>query len=294
MIIYAKHLMKNYRLKIMRQILSLSISICILFNCLSASNRKIEEPPKEEIIVETKTDYIPLPARITAKPMMNFRELPDGNSKVLDGIPEGYVIYTFERTQNKDNIAGHEDYWYKAKFKNKTGWLFGKYLDFEEKEVSITKIVQPSVKVPLYHTNYKKLRKFFESNMIQKNYKQIITDYGKPTSELKYKGSNPHGGFNSYLEVVYPDFRFKFIDQILYDVTFFTSEYLKTKTVQIGSDLHDLELEFEVPYYISKDEFSYLTCLPHSEDCPTGYPNAVNFQLQNQKVKEIRFTVYMD
>ncbi|HMV44590.1 MAG TPA: SH3 domain-containing protein [Leptospiraceae bacterium] len=260
---------------------------------MSASNKKIDEVPKE-IAIEPKSDYIPLPARVTAKPMMNFRELPDGNSKILDSIPEGYVVYTIERTETKENIAGHEDYWYKTKFKNKTGWLFGKYLEFEEKDVSITKIVQPSAKTPSYPTNYKKLRKYFDANMIQKNYKQVIAEYGKPTSELKYKGSNPHGGFNSYLEVVYPDFRFKFIDQILYDVTFFTSEKLKSKTIQIGSERQELEMEFEVPYYISKDEFSYLTCLPHSEDCPTGYPNAVNFLLENHKVKEIRLTVYMD
>ena len=77
-------------------------------------------------------------------------------------------------------------------------------------------------------------------------------------------------------------------------MTFFNSEQLKNRTIRIGTELKDLELEFETPFYMSKDQFSYLTCIPRSDECPTGYPNTIHFQLENQKVKAIRLTMYLD
>ena len=271
----------------MRYFIYLLLLGLITSNCSSP-------PPTKKIEKLESSSYVPRPARITAKPILNFREKPDANSQVIDSIPEGYVIYTLARTEGTETIANYESYWYKAKFKKKVGWLFGKYLDFEEKEVSISKLIQGSSKHPQYPTNYKKLRKYFEANMITKDYKQVLAEFGKPSSQLKFKGSNPHGGYNTYLELLYPNSKLKFIDQFLFEITFFNSESLKNKTIQIGSELHDLELEFEIPYYISKDKFSYLTCFPYSEECPTGYPNMVTFQLEDQKVKSIGLTVYLD
>ena len=251
-------------------------------NCSSASS-KID-----------KSEFIPSPARITAKPFLNFREKPDANSKILDSIPEGYVIYVTNRTEETETISNYESYWYKTRFKTKTGWVFGKYLDFEEKEVSISKLIQGSSKHPQYPTNYKKLQKYFDTNMIHKDYKQILSEFGKPNSQIKYKGSNQHGGYNRYLELIYADLKLKFIDMFLYEITYFNSEQLKNKTIHIGSDRHDLELEFEIPYYISKNQYTYLTCFPYSDECPTGYPNSLIFNLEDQKIKTIQLSVYLD
>lgn len=264
------------------------ISVLVfLLNCLSAP-KKVE---KQEVVTSTS---LVVAARITAKPILNLWESPSINGKILDSIPENYIVYTMAQTTYKESIANHEDYWYKTQYKNKIGWVFGKYLDFTEQEISVSKAIQASSKIPQYHANFKKIRNFFDANMSQKNYKQFIAEFGKPANEVKFKGSNPHGGFNSFIEATYPDFRLIFIDQFLFDMTFFTSEKLKNKTIQIGSALQDLELEFETPFYMSKDQFSYLTCIPHSDECPTGYPNTIHFKLEDQKVKLIRLTMYLD
>jgi hypothetical protein len=275
----------------MRDLVHKLLLFLFFLNCLSAP-KKIELPEEKPIV--DKEEFTPTPARVIAKPILNLKESPDLNSKIIDSIPENYIVFATEKTNEKETIAGHEDYWYKAQFKNKTGWLFGKFLNFTDQEIAVSKAIQASLKIPQSHGNFKKLRKYFDANMSQKNYKQILLEFGKSSNEIKFKGSNFHGGFNSFIEVIYPDFRLIFIDQFLFDMTFFNSDKLKNKTIQIGSDIKDLETEFETPFYMSKDQFSYLTCIPRSDECPTGYPNTIHFQLENQKVKSIRLTMYLD
>ncbi len=264
----------------------------LLVHCLSAPKKT--EQPIEKQVDSDRQEFAPLPARVIAKPILNLWEKPDISSKVIDSIPENYIVFVTEKTDEKEMIGSNENYWYKAKFKSKTGWLFGKYLDFAEQEIAVSKAIQASSKLPQFHAFFKKVRKYFDANMLHKNYKQILLEYGKPISELRFKGSNPHGGFNSFIETTYPDFRLIFIDEFLFDMTFFNSEQLKNRTIRIGTELKDLELEFETPFYMSKDQFSYLTCIPRSDECPTGYPNTIHFQLENQKVKAIRLTMYLD
>lgn len=238
--------------------------------------------------------FTPNPARIIAKPALSLRETPEDNGKILESIPENYIIFAVEKTIQKKKVGKFVDYWYKTKFKNKTGWIFGTDLDFDAKEVSLIKMIQVSLKKPQYSTNFKKIQQYFSDNMIQKSYDDAIKEFGFPQSEIKYKGSNPHGGFNHYLELIYSDLRLKFIDKTMFEITFFASDKLKNKTIQIDSEREKLELEFETPYYMSKDLLGFLTCFPNQKECSTGYPNTITFQIENQKVKSIRFTLYLD
>jgi hypothetical protein len=108
----------------MRDLVHKLLLFLFFLNCLSAP-KKIELPEEKPIV--DKEEFTPTPARVIAKPILNLKESPDLNSKIIDSIPENYIVFATEKTNEKETIAGHEDYWYKAQFKNKTGWLFGKF-----------------------------------------------------------------------------------------------------------------------------------------------------------------------
>lgn len=130
-------------------------------------SQKIEQPI-EKPVESDRQEFTPLPARVIAKPILNLWEKPEIYSKVIDSIPENYIVFVTEKTDEKEMIGSYENYWYKAQFKSKTGWLFGKYLDFAEQEISVSKAIQASSKLPQYHAFFKKVRKYFDANMLQK------------------------------------------------------------------------------------------------------------------------------
>jgi hypothetical protein len=76
---------------------------------------------------------IPKNAWIDSIKGLNQRSSPDIKSEVIQLIPYHAKVEILEFSlNNKFTIDGMEDYWIKAKYQGKTGWLFSGYLIYDE------------------------------------------------------------------------------------------------------------------------------------------------------------------
>jgi hypothetical protein len=69
---------------------------------------------------------------VGAKSGLMMREKPDVKGKTITLIPEGEELVLIEEKSEKINIAGKKGKWSKIKWKDKTGWVFGGFLQTQE------------------------------------------------------------------------------------------------------------------------------------------------------------------
>ena len=64
----------------------------------------------------------------TATSGLRIRKEPSINSLKMGLIPFGTKIKTLEKSKNVDTISGKKSHWYRIKYKNLNGWVFGNFL----------------------------------------------------------------------------------------------------------------------------------------------------------------------
>jgi len=81
-----------------------------------------------------QTDFQPTQGKITAS-TVNIRNIPSAGGVNIGTLKRSDVVNVIGRSQNKSEIEGKEDYWYKIQFndgkKTITGWVFGGFISFE-------------------------------------------------------------------------------------------------------------------------------------------------------------------
>jgi hypothetical protein len=264
--------------------------LLIFLQCSTTVQDLITPPPP--------FSFVPVFARVKNKSNLILKDSPTNNASSIESImvPDNYIVLATNRTSSRETLNNHEDYWYEIKYKDKVGWVFGKYLDFSEEEVLQSRSL-PIVENNPELTNFKKIKKFYDENLKFIKYEQALQIYGKPLKEQRYTLSNHHGGFNRYIEMEYSDLRVKFLDKVLFEISIYSKERLNSsfKNIQIGSEWQEIEFEFGLPFSLSKDKITYPTCHPLIPNLCTGqYANQVEFSMEDNKIQSIMFTRYVD
>lgn len=125
----------------MKKFLSILIVICGLISCenlpqnsevaeISSNKNKIES--KEKLTVEVENAWV--------------REYPT-DGKVIAKLNIGTECIVLKKDK-KETIKGKSDYWYKIKFDDKEGWIFGSQTSQKEKQKN-RKITQYQMKFQL-------------------------------------------------------------------------------------------------------------------------------------------------
>ena len=73
-------------------------------------------------------DFLPEKMWVDAKEGLNLRTKPDINSKKITVIPFTSEVRILEISNASQTIDRYSSYWFKIKWKNKQGWVFGGYL----------------------------------------------------------------------------------------------------------------------------------------------------------------------
>lgn len=75
--------------------------------------------------------FQPGQAKVTAG-TLNVRNIASSGGTVIATLKRGDIVDVIEKSQHPSEIDGVSDYWYKITLpKNKTGWVFGKFITFE-------------------------------------------------------------------------------------------------------------------------------------------------------------------
>ena len=96
------------------------VLIIVFLVLISGKIFSIEKPPYKPATITSK--YVLVTGNV-----LRMRSKPVLKSRILGKLYLGQKIELFARSKN-DVINKLEDYWYKVKFKNKTGYVFGQYL----------------------------------------------------------------------------------------------------------------------------------------------------------------------
>jgi|GEM_PF-1932797 len=63
---------------------------------------------------------------------LRVRQNPNVDAPIVDALPLGTEIRILEKSEDKQRIGEYEDFWYRIKFGDRTGWCFGPYLSLED------------------------------------------------------------------------------------------------------------------------------------------------------------------
>jgi hypothetical protein len=99
---------------------------------------------------------------------LNLRESKNINSKVILKIPNETSVTILANSNKIENINGYESIWYRIKYKDKIGWVFGKYIDFEPNmhypvDCSVFTIRKDKIRVISARPMSRKERSIYES-----------------------------------------------------------------------------------------------------------------------------------
>jgi hypothetical protein len=57
-----------------------------------------------------------------------LHEAPDGDSNAITTINRGFVVDVIGRSDKASAVGNFTDYWYRVRYRGKTGWVFGQFL----------------------------------------------------------------------------------------------------------------------------------------------------------------------
>lgn len=125
------------------------LTLCTVVVWACKTTPKKEEPPPLPVVTEPIPEPVvakraaPVieeePMEVAVRPELVLRATPGRSGKILDAIPYGAGVMVVDRSASEDGVR-----WLKVKYRDKTGYVFAKYLRSpgEKRNYSVTKRVK--------------------------------------------------------------------------------------------------------------------------------------------------------
>lgn len=139
-------------MKVLRIVMG--ILLVVTFGC------KSEEKAADELSLDGSA-YV-----VTSQTGLNMREAAATDAEVIAAIPLGQEVHVLESTAAAETIGAHTAPWYKVRYRDKEGWVFGAFVEpaSPPKEETVQKA---TAEAPREHTGSIHIRDLKEGDLVE-------------------------------------------------------------------------------------------------------------------------------